>query len=130
MFGGGVKLLAGIVFTILMLLGHCVMESLIVAPITAIAVLLSVSLMKYPKGINAILEFLGMHSTNIWLVHMFFYLPVFGGLVFKAKYPVVIISLMFVMCIIVSHIIRYIYDWGLRIMSFVICEKGYSSAID
>lgn len=57
---------------------------------------------------EAILMFLGRHSTNIWLTHMFFYLYVFKDLVIKARYPILIFSFMLVLCIITSYVIMAI----------------------
>lgn len=50
--------------------------------------------------------FWGKHSTNIWLVHMFFYLTLFPDLVFVVKYPVLIYCFMMVLCVISSWIIE------------------------
>ncbi len=47
--------------------------------------------------------FLGKHSTNIWLTHMFFYLVLFAGLVQKAKYPLFMLAFLLALCIAVSY---------------------------
>lgn len=47
--------------------------------------------------------FFGKHSTNIWLTHMFFYATLFVGLVQKAKYPLLILGFMLVLCIATSY---------------------------
>lgn len=54
--------------------------------------------------------FFGKHSTNIWLVHMFFYLFIFKNLVFIVKYPVFIFAFMMLICILCSYIIDFIYE--------------------
>lgn len=90
--------------------GHCVVQSMIVAPFTALAVLLSIFAMERPKWFDGFLVFMGRHSKNIWLVHMFFYLVLFKDLVFCAKYPILIVSLMFVICIGVSKVIGAVYQ--------------------
>lgn len=50
--------------------------------------------------------FWGKHSTNIWLVHMFFYRTLFIGLVFVVKYPVFIYCFMMALCVMSSWIIE------------------------
>lgn len=59
--------------------------------------------------------FLGKHSTNIWLTHMFFYATLFPGLVQKAKYPLLMLGYLLVLCIVVSYvemiIERFIYSF-------------------
>ena len=72
----------------------------------ALLVFLAFNLM--PKGniFRTFFMFLGKHSTNIWLIHPFFYAERFGALVRFAKYPVCIFIILFVFCIIFSYIIN------------------------
>ena len=88
--------------------GHCIVQSAIVAPITAAAVLVWLFTANLPPCINHIFLFLGKHSTNIWLVHMFFYLTLFKNFVFIAKYPVLILLLMLAVCILISCTVNWI----------------------
>lgn len=74
-------------------LGHCFVQSAFVAPFAAAAVLAGLFLAKLPEWVEKVFLLLGKHSTNIWLVHMFFYLSLFPGFVFAAKYPVLILCL-------------------------------------
>lgn len=90
-------------------LGHCVVQSLFVAPFTAAAVLASLFLAKLPVWVEKCFLVLGKHSTNIWLVHMFFYHRLFPGLVFAAKYPLLILLGMLAICFAVSAVIDRIY---------------------
>lgn len=103
------KAILTIVVPLLVLLSHCFAQSVFFAPFTAITTLVALFLIKTPKKIDAILAFLGKHSTNIWLIHMFFYVSLFNGFVFRAKYPVLIVSEMFALCIVTSFIINMIY---------------------
>jgi len=48
--------------------------------------------------------FLGKHSTNIWLCHMFFYSTLFTGLIQTFRYPLVMLGLLLVLCVSVSYI--------------------------
>lgn len=100
-----------IVITVLPLLFfaiHCVEQSLILAPVTAMAVLVSLFLTKLPTWADRMLAFMGKHSTNVWFTHMFFYLTLFKGFVFQAKYPVFVF--MFVICIPISMLVNAIYQ--------------------
>lgn len=90
--------------------GHCLVQSVFVAPFTAITVLVSLSLVKLPRPIDTLLLFFGKHSTNIWLVHMFFYLTLFEGFVFRAKFPLIILGLMLIVCLVVSWVVNWIYE--------------------
>ncbi len=47
-------------------------------------------------------SFLGKHSINIWLIHMFFYMPMYGGLAYYGKYPVFVLAILLGMCVMVS----------------------------
>lgn len=49
--------------------------------------------------------FLGKHSTNIWLTHMFFYSRCFRGLVMIVKYPLFMLLFMFTLCIMTSYVV-------------------------
>ncbi len=102
------KAVVTILLPILAFIGHGIVQSLVIAPITAMIILTSLTLAELPKWILRGLAFLGKHSTNIWLVHMFFYLTLFKDLVFYARYPVLIALFMFVICIGVSYIIEFI----------------------
>lgn len=55
--------------------------------------------------VKKVFLFLGKHSTNIWLTHMFFYCCLFTGLTQRAKYPVFMIAFMLILCIISSYLI-------------------------
>lgn len=86
--------------------GHCVIQSSFLAPFTAAAVLLGLFLAKLPGWAEQSFLLLGRHSTNIWLVHMFFYLVLFEGFAFSAKYPVLILVLMLAVCFASSWVIE------------------------
>lgn len=91
------------------LMGHCIVQSAFLAPFTALAVLSILFSFRLPTCLKNGLVFLGKHSTNIWLIHMFFYADLFDGLVFVVNYPVFIIVFMFFICILVSMFINIIY---------------------
>lgn len=74
--------------------------------IVAIAAFLLFNLWEKGNAAERVLTFLGDHSTNIWLTHMFFYAYVFKGLVEKAKYPIPMLLFMLALCIVVSYVIK------------------------
>lgn len=104
-------------FLILMLIVfHGFIESVIVAPFTAIAFICIFNLMNKYKLIVKTFNFFGNHSTNIWLTHMFFYMIIFPELTFAPKYPILILIWLIVLCLISSYLINLLY---LRIIKFI-----------
>lgn len=87
-----------------------VVRSLFVAPVSGIIVLLYFLIWDIPKWMKKFFGLMGKHSTNIWLVHMFFYTELFSGLVFVVKYPLFIFVFMIILCIISSFCIKYITE--------------------
>lgn len=97
------------VFTFcMMIVMHGIIPSLFVAVITAIVTICLMCICPIPKWLAAIFEYLGDHSTNIWLTHMFFYMNLFNGLVFRVKYPILIFLFMLSLSLISSYIINLI----------------------
>jgi hypothetical protein len=103
--------------------GHCIIQSAFVAPFTAAAVLTVLFLGKQPRWFSQLFLFLGKHSTNIWLTHMFFYFSLFPNLVFRAVYPPVILLFMMALCVVSSIIINWLISrFDLLFRSFL-CQK-------
>jgi hypothetical protein len=94
---------------------HALYESMIIAPLTAIAFICLFILMNKSKGLQTVLGFLGEHSTNIWLTHMFFYMTIFPELTFAPRYPILIFIWLLLLCIVSSYAINVIYKPILRI---------------
>lgn len=76
-------------------------------PVTIIVFLLF-NLWEKNSKTEKLFLFLGKHSTNIWLVHMFFYAYVFEGLVMAVKYPICMLVFMLILCCLTSGIINVI----------------------
>lgn len=85
-----------------------IMQSLIIAPVTGTIILISHHLIYNKTKQFKALEFIGNHSTNLWLTHMFFFQYIFINLVFVAKYPILIYSLLLFITLIVSIGIKQI----------------------
>ena len=96
-------------FPLTAFLAHCVVNSAFVAPFTAAAVLIALFLVKLPEWAEKLFLLFGAHSTNIWLVHMFFYASLFADFVFIGKYPLFILALMLAVCFASSAVIERIY---------------------
>lgn len=93
----------------IMIIGHGLFQSLIVAPITGTVTIILFNVVDKGKWICSIFDFFGSHSTNIWLTHMFFYLVLFKDFVFVAKYPILIFLLMMAITVCCSYGINQIY---------------------
>lgn len=102
------KIVVVIALPVVAFLAHCFVQTAFVAPFTAFAVLVSLFCADRPRWLDKALAFLGKHSTNIWLCHMFYYFTLFDGLVFLAKYPILIAVFMFAICIATSYLIEAI----------------------
>ncbi len=99
-----------------MIVAHGIVPSLIVAPFTGLLTVVLFNLIDKGKIINKLFEFFGEHSTNIWLVHMFFYYNIFINLVFIAKYPLFIFIFMMILSIASSYIINIIYKLIMKLL--------------
>ena len=82
-------------------------RSLYVAPVTGMLVIICFHL--FIKE-NRIFHFVGIHSTNMWLTHMFFYEVLFTNFIFYLRYPIVIFAGMVSLTILVSKILKLIQD--------------------
>lgn len=71
-----------------MIVMHGIVQTLFVAVFTATATIVLLCICPLPRQLADLLCYFGEHSMNIWLVHMFFYLVLFKGFVFYAKYPI------------------------------------------
>lgn len=104
---GIVRYLIVIGIPAVLFLFHCVVQSLIVAPITGSLTLLCFHLWEKPRWAEKLFLFFGRHSANIWLTHMFFYATLFPGLVYVSSSPILVYLLMLGICVAVSYGI----DW-------------------
>lgn len=89
------------------LLGHTlIIPSLFVAPVTGMMLITIFHLWKKPAWITKGMEYIGNHSTHIWLTHMFFFWNPFKGLVYKAAYPIIIFVLLIGITTVVSILLK------------------------
>ena len=66
---------------------------------------------------NKLLDYLGNHSTNMWLTHMFFYMIYFKDLVYGAKYSVLIFVWLLVLCIASSYVVNFVYKLIIKLIN-------------
>lgn len=92
-----------------MVVAHGIVQSLFVAVFTGVVFICVFNLMDKPKWVNNLLDYLGNHSTNMWLIHMFFYSIYFRKLIHGAKYGVIIFLWLVVLCVASSYVINIIY---------------------
>ena len=116
-WNGKKRNLVGIALILMVFFLHCLEPSLILAPITGIVTLTCFWLAEKPEWLCRTLAFFGKHSTNIWLVHMFYYLVLFEGLAFQAKYPLFVFVLLLGLSMATSLVLQPIYErmisgWG------------------
>ena len=100
--GNPALLLMGIILFVMTNLIH----KAVLVGCVALAAFLLFNLWKKGEFAERVFLFLGDHSTNIWLTHMFFYMYVFEGLVVKAGYPVPMFLFMMLLCCITSYVIK------------------------
>jgi fucose 4-O-acetylase-like acetyltransferase len=94
---------------VLLVIIHAFYESMVIAPITGIAFICLFNLIDKKVKLQKVLNFIGNHSTNLWLTHMFFYMTIFPKLTFAPKYPILIFCWLIILCLISSYLINFIY---------------------
>jgi len=99
-----------------MILFHSFVETLFIAPFNGIVFVCLFNLMDKPKRLNRLMDYFSIHSTNIWLTHMFFYAIFFQTIVFYPKYPIFIFPWLLLLCLVASHTILLLYRLSLNIM--------------
>ena len=88
-----------------MLLGS---SSLLNVPFVLLLLSLLLSL-QWPQWLRRKLEFLGLHSTNRWLIHYFFYY-ILGNLIYDLRYPVVIFLVLTLTSLACSMVLRPLFE--------------------
>ena len=95
-----------LIIFVCMIVAHGIVPPLFVAFITATVTIVLLCICPLPKWTTDVLCYFGEHSTNIWLVHMFFYGSLFGGLAFRAKYPIPVFLLLLALSLAASYGIK------------------------
>jgi surface polysaccharide O-acyltransferase-like enzyme len=103
------KNLACAIGVTLLIVFHGFIESMFVAPFTAIAFICFFNSMNKRLYIEKTLNFFGNHSTNIWLTHMFFYMTIFPTMTFAPKFPIFIFIWLIILCLCSSYLINIVF---------------------
>ena len=106
-----------------MLIFHGFVETAFVAPFIGIVFIVLFNLMNIPEFLNNTLYYLSKHSTNMWLIHMFFYIIYFRDLVFMPKYPVLIFIWLLILCLASSYIVNIFYNICIKNIYYIIKNK-------
>ena len=93
-----------------MIIAHGIVQTLFVAVFTGIVFICVFNLVDEPKWLNNLLSYLGNHSINMWLIHMFFYMIYFKKLVYGAMYSFLIFPWLVILCIASSYVVNFIYE--------------------
>lgn len=99
--------IAAFLLAAMLIVRTIVVPSLFAAPWTGIAIITLFHFWKKPKFIENVFLFIGKHSTNLWLTHMFFYLCFFKNLVYIAVYPLAIFLFMLLITLSLSVALEF-----------------------
>jgi hypothetical protein len=93
---------------LLLIILHAYIPNFIIAPFNGLVFIFSFISIHINKQIAIILDFLKPHTTNIWLVHMFFYMVFFKDFIYQAHFVVPVFLLLILCCLASSFIINSI----------------------
>ena len=110
---------------IAMIIAHGFVQTLFVAVFTGIIFIVVFNLIDKSMRLDNLLSHLSKHSTNMWLVHMFFYMILFKDLVYAPKYPILIFVWLVVLCLGASYIINLIYKSIISLLDKNYVSMGY-----
>jgi len=91
---------------VLGIIAHSIIKTSAIAPFTGFLFIFCFNLMKLPRLLEKFLEFISVHSTNIWLTHMFFYAIFFEQLIYAPQYPLAVYCWLLLWCIAASYLIN------------------------
>ena len=100
--------LLAILGIVLLIILHSLVPNFIVAPFTALAFIFLFLQIDLSKIFNIGLDFFTPHSTNLWLIHMFFYMIYFEAIIYAPQYPILIFTWLVLCCVFASFIINLI----------------------
>jgi hypothetical protein len=106
----GYSNLIGITGIILLIIIHGLIPNFVIAPFTALGFIFLFLQINWGRSIDKALDFFTPHSTNLWLVHMFFYLVYFKEIIYAPQYPVFIFGWLVLWCLIASYLVNIIFN--------------------
>ncbi len=87
---------------------HGLVPNFFIAPFIGLVFILIYCQMDISSFFQKIIDFFTPHATNIWLIHMFFYLIYFPNLIYSPKYPVLIFFWLVLWCLAASYLVNSI----------------------
>jgi uncharacterized membrane protein YoaK (UPF0700 family) len=95
---------------VLLIIFHGLVPNFIVAPFTALGFIFLFLQIKFGETIEKGLDFFTPHSTNLWLIHMFFYLVYYKEIIYAPQYSLLIFVWLVLLCLIASVFVNLIYN--------------------
>lgn len=95
---------------ILLVVFHGLIHNFIVAPFTALGFIFLFLQLRLGKNMERTLDYFTPHATNLWLIHMFFYLVYFTDIIYAPQYPVLIFGWLVLWCLMASYLVNVIYN--------------------
>lgn len=89
---------------------HGLFPNLIVAPFTGLAFILLFLQIDLSEKANKVLDYLTPHSTNLWLIHLFFCTIFFSNFIYSFRYVPIIFLVLLAVCIFSSYIVNFIKE--------------------
>lgn len=102
--------------TILLIIVHALVPNFIIAPFTALVFVFLFVQLELNPFFSKVLDFFTPHATNIWLIHMFFYMIFFKSFIYSVHYVVPIFLLLVLCCISSSIVINKINSVVLQLL--------------
>lgn len=112
--------LSVIILIVLMYVHTRIIATLYIAPLTGLMIIVLFLCNSKPKVVKSILIFISKHSTNIWLVHMFFINSLYRNLVYQVKYPILIFAFEMLLCIMASILLLPIEEYNKKRIASII----------
>lgn len=101
----------GILFLVII---HGIVPNFIIAPFLAIPFIFLFVQMKLSDPFNKLFDFMAVHATNMWLIHMFFYMIYFKDFIYSPKYVLPIFLLLVLCCVLSSLVVNKINQLVLK----------------
>ena len=95
---------------ILIFIANSIVHKAVLMGFVSVASFLIFNLLKKSNLVQKVFLFLGKHSTNMWLTHMFFYAIMFKELLVSVKYPLFILLFLILLCVITSYCVMGIQN--------------------
>ena len=106
--------LMSVFFIIIAIVIHGAIPNFIIAPFTALIFIFAFTHMRLSHLTNKSIDFFSKHSTNIWLIHMFFYMIYFKEFIYAFKYVPLIYLVLIVLCVACSYIVNLINNFLIK----------------